>query len=72
MALPHYKAAVSTYLFLKLVLLLPGFLQLQLQFLDLPNVSSRLVRRKVSPETIGSAGSPLFSHHRYVHTTECL
>lgn len=44
MALPHYTAAVSTYLFLKLVLLLPGFLQLQLQFLDLPNVSSRLVR----------------------------
>lgn len=44
MALPHHTAAVSTYLFLKLVLLLLGFLQLQLQFLDLPNVSSRLVR----------------------------
>lgn len=44
--LPATRAALSTYLFLKTVLLLLGFLQLQLQFLDLPDVSSRLVRPK--------------------------
>lgn len=44
--LPHNRVAPSTYLFLQLVLLLLGFLQLQLQFLDLPNVSSRLVRQR--------------------------
>lgn len=47
--LPHNMAAPSTYLLLKLVFLLLGFLQLQLQFLDLPDVSSRLVKQKMSP-----------------------
>lgn len=46
--LPHDMVVLRTYLFLKLVLLLLGLLQLQLQFLDLPNVSSRLVGQKMS------------------------
>lgn len=57
--LPHNMAALSTYLFLKLLLLLLDFLQLQLQFLDLTNVSRRLMgkkKKKSHLETTGFAG----------------